>query len=532
MFDNTTNAPSSYPTPAVSDQKSAGALTHISSVSKVPTPPIETFFNPSNYVHRSAIDTAYEQKNSNGSRKFGIYPSATKNTFVYEASISSKSDFYDDEDSFFSAPDDASVLARSSLETLQSVWGIGGHGSDSDGSDHSPSRIIPPNLPALIEAQKNYNAGVISVALPEGSVSSDSDTDSTITEGPYNGQDSAPDATSTAMQRYYAMMSSRPPVSEDRRILPPPSQPQNSATALRAPTISQPPGIVGLTRHSAPHQRRQDLQTPLPRDSLVLPPAAPMQRQDSGYAGRIPRRPSLEREQRTILPPGLSTSPGAHSTIAGQPSAPPAYTPGRPRRDSLTPSAPPQQARRDSVSAAPQPPIQPVRRDSISVPQPPQSVHRNSVSAVPQPPLPVRRATDPLPASNPSPPVSARRSSDSAPRGQGLLVSTRVRFNDENLICPSPIPMHERRRGWHNRRGDQLWTNKGDYKPAPPGQGYPPDLASYPDYGEGWMNEEGMRIDMQHRLIPKPPLRSALKRSRQPSNAGANPPPPFLSVRP
>ena len=32
-----------------------------------------------------------------------------------------------------------------------------------------------------------------------------------------------------------------------------------------------------------------------------------------------------------------------------------------------------------------------------------------------------------------------------------------------------------------------------------PGQEYPQDLANYPDYGEGWMNEEGMRIDMQHR---------------------------------
>jgi hypothetical protein len=108
--------------------------------------------------------------------------------------------------------------------------------------------------------------------------------------------------------------------------------------------------------------------------------------------------------------------------------------------------------------------------------------------------------------------------------------------------------MHERRKGWHNRRGyvfypplsfpsltvianvlsfayrDQLWTNKGDYKPAPPGEAYPLDLANYPDYGEGWMNEEGVRIDMQHRLIPKPPLRSALKRPRLPSNAGANPP--------
>ncbi|KAI0259706.1 hypothetical protein BC834DRAFT_798100, partial [Gloeopeniophorella convolvens] len=143
------------------------------------------------------------------------------------------------------------------------------------------------------------------------------------------------------------------------------------------------------------------------------------------------------------------------------------------------------------------------------------SVRRDSVSA-PQPPVPVRRASDPLPAGTAPPLAPVRRASDAAPRGQGQLVSTRVRFDDENLICPSPIPMHERRRGWHNRRGDQLWTNKGDYKPVPKGLEYPPDLAGYPDYGEGWMNEEGVRIDMQHRLIPKAPLRSALKRTRQP----------------
>jgi hypothetical protein len=37
-----------------------------------------------------------------------------------------------------------------------------------------------------------------------------------------------------------------------------------------------------------------------------------------------------------------------------------------------------------------------------------------------------------------------------------------------------------------------------------PGQEYPPDLANYPDHGEGWMNEEGVRIDMKHRLIFRP----------------------------
>src|SRR6266404_5240851 len=139
-----------------------------------------------------------------------------------------------------------------------------------------------------------------------GSVSSDSDTDSTITEGPYGGQDS------TAMQRYYGMMSSRPaPVPEDRRILPPPvpSQPQPSVITPRAQPISQPAGIVGPTRPPAPVQRLQGPQTPRPRDSLALQPTPSMQWQDSGYGARavVPRRPSLERDQRPILPPGLST---------------------------------------------------------------------------------------------------------------------------------------------------------------------------------------------------------------------------------
>jgi hypothetical protein len=302
-----------------------------------------------------------------------------------------------------------------------------------------------------------------------GSVSSDSDTDSTITEGPYSGQDS------TAMHRYYSMMSSRPvPVPEDRRILPPPvpSQPQPNVITPRAPSISPPTGIVGPTRPPAPVQRLQDSQTPMPRDSLALQPTPSMQRQDSGYGGRavVPRRPSPEREQRPILPPGLSTSPGAHS-ISGQPPAPSTYTPVRPRRDSLSPPVPPTaQSRRESISLGPQPSVQPVvwdpmsgavtqppappgRRDSIILAQPPPSIHRNSLAVVTQAPTPVRRATDPLPMAIPPPLTPMRRASESGPRGQGTLVSTRVRFNDENLICPSPIPMHERRKGWHNRRG-------------------------------------------------------------------------------
>jgi hypothetical protein len=61
---------------------------------------------------------------------------------------------------------------------------------------------------------------------------------------------------------------------------------------------------------------------------------------------------------------------------------------------------------------------------------------------------------------------------------------------------------------------DQLWTNEGAYKPASSDEDFPPDLVEYPERGQGWMNEEGVRIDMAHRLIPKAPLRSALKQIR------------------
>ena len=265
-------------------------------------------------------------------------------------------------------------------------------------------------------------------------------------------------------------MSSRPaPVPEDRRLLPP--QPQTSMIAPRATTISQQTGIVGPTRPPAPVQRLQDPQTPRPRDSLALQTAPSVQWQDSSYGGHavIPRRPSLERDQRTMLPPGLSTSPGAHSSMSGQPSAPTAYA-GRSRRDSSSPPAPSSmpRSRRESVtfpsqpsvqpiswdpmSSASQPSAQPGRRDSVlAAPQPPQAIHRNSMNVAPPPT--VRRATDPLPMAIPLPQAPSRRASESPPRGQGTLVSTRVRFNDENLICPSPVPVHERRKGFHNRRG-------------------------------------------------------------------------------
>ncbi|KAF8555472.1 hypothetical protein OG21DRAFT_1483831 [Imleria badia] len=81
----------------------------------------------------------------------------------------------------------------------------------------------------------------------------------------------------------------------------------------------------------------------------------------------------------------------------------------------------------------------------------------------------------------------------------------------EELVCPSPILPSERRKGWFNRRGDQLWRNDGSYRPPGPGQDYPEDLDDYPESSEGWQNEDGVRIDLNRRLIPKAPPRSVLK---------------------
>ncbi|GJJ10697.1 hypothetical protein Clacol_004924 [Clathrus columnatus] len=109
------------------------------------------------------------------------------------------------------------------------------------------------------------------------------------------------------------------------------------------------------------------------------------------------------------------------------------------------------------------------------------------------------------PPSLPSSPRIRRQSDFSA---VSLTPKTRsVRFHD-NPVLPHTS---ERRKGWFNRRGDELWDNEGSYVPAPEGDQYPADLQNYPEPGRGWMNEEGVVIDMKRRLIRKK-LRPVLKK--------------------
>ena len=120
------------------------------------------------------------------------------------------------------------------------------------------------------------------------------------------------------------------------------------------------------------------------------------------------------------------------------------------------------------------------------------------------------------PHNTPSPTGSVSSSGSFSNRSASSSSSGRsVRWNDERLVCDTPLQHAPPPRGFWNRRGDRLWSNNGVYKAARPGCEYPPHLVHYPDYGEGWMNEEGVCIDMNHRRVAKfckPPPKSALKK--------------------
>ncbi|KZT18930.1 hypothetical protein NEOLEDRAFT_1183837 [Neolentinus lepideus HHB14362 ss-1] len=135
---------------------------------------------------------------------------------------------------------------------------------------------------------------------------------------------------------------------------------------------------------------------------------------------------------------------------------------------------------------------------------------RTDQEVLPSRPRKESEARDARSAASTSPPQGSGPSRQSSTNSVQTVRSVRW---DENLICPSPILPSQRRQGWFNRRGDQLWTNDGKFKSPPVEEQYPADLDGYPEAGQGWMNEQGVRIDMQHRLVPKVPARSALKRA-------------------
>ncbi|KAG5652678.1 hypothetical protein H0H81_004115 [Sphagnurus paluster] len=246
----------------------------------------------------------------------------------------------------------------------------------------------------------------------------------------------------------------------------------------------------------------------------VLPSAPVTSTTAQRYAsahGASPVRPRYNSEQRPLgpppgqQPPSVSSDPGPardHRSSISQPQAVPASR-GPVGSASARQDADAHRSRTPFLEAR-RPPIEQHRRRSdgdrpvVSTSYAP-GIASRSTSVGPEEPYPPRRYSE--------------GEVDGSDPDMALALFRTVRWND-NLVCPSPIFPHQRRKGWFNRRGDQLWTNEGAYKPPGVGQEYPRDLDDYPEQGEGWMNEEGVRIDMGHRLVPKAPLKSALKSSR------------------
>ncbi|EIN09097.1 hypothetical protein PUNSTDRAFT_126220 [Punctularia strigosozonata HHB-11173 SS5] len=267
-----------------------------------------------------------------------------------------------------------------------------------------------------------------------------------------------------------------------------------------------------------------------PMPPMTEPPRRPLPTvpQQSSMPASMPgreRRPSLSGPSPNTLP--MPNAPGAPVSVPGRERRPsvsgpapnpmpmpnaqgvPVSIPGRERRPSFSMPTPPIAVPPPQGSVVNVPPRE--RRPSFSNGRPEAQRHLSDTA------VEITQQQRVLDAAAAQRPETRRSQSDPLPVGaayhgqaHSAAAGRSVRWKEE-LICPSPL-LHQRRKGWWNKRGDQLWTNDGGYRGPLPGEEYPLDLAEYPDVGEGWMNEDGMRIDMSHRLIPKLPARSALKR--------------------
>ncbi|EGO29248.1 hypothetical protein SERLADRAFT_456766 [Serpula lacrymans var. lacrymans S7.9] len=397
-------------------------------------------------VSHAPTDRRSYDKPSGSSRHFAIYPTAVPDTYVYERSVSSKSDFYSTSDIM---SDDTDSIDEPIFLPLFS------HNSSSSSSS---TEALPDT--ALLEYPTEQVVAERSRSSSR-SPSPPTQRSSAANTHPRNhSQTPVNDARVVLLTSKADYASSRP--------LPTPPIPFNHYNDSAAPagervtlsdgtTYVRPrlpsSGLGDRPSGLAPTQRHRERQTSISQQNSIQPG-----RRSSPEAGTIPsqkRQTPVSRDTSLGIPPppGLGNVELPEDTHA------------------LSDSPEPYQSRFSDPHVA----VMPQRRNSDG--------DQSRVLL----PKPVR--------SNTAPPTRS------------------VRWND-NLICPSPIHACQRRKGWFNRRGDQLWTNDGAYKPPAPGQEYPIDLDGYPEPPEGWQNEEGVRIDIRHRLIPKVPLRSALKRPR------------------
>lgn len=418
----------------------------------------------------SDYDAALVSSLTKTRKNYGIYPSATSDMFIYERSVSAASDGLASSSSSSSSDSDeshssaghqevSSIRASSSTETLEATT-LSAHTRASH----------PAGVPPLVRTHSSsgYSRG------PQENPAA------TVLQGPPAVQEdasrygAAPHTFAVPLHFAETLSDSDSDTIIDEPLITvgPPRRSSDSdvvrANGRREVAFAVPP--------SAPYPIRRDSDGSSSSRSLsgAVAPTSTMTRYEDPSALRAP--PGL----------GMTTSYDGGDQLRRVP-AHPAYSGSGARAVQRPPpiaSAPSRQY--DASVAAMQGRMGDGRRES---PQRSGSLERS---------LPERAETIPIQGA-------------SLERGASVTPKRSVRWA-ENLICPDPVPRSGRRKGWYNRRGDQLWTNAGRYKSPEPGKEYPPDLTGYPEPNCGWMNEEGIRIDIEHRLIPKPPLRPALKR--------------------
>ncbi|KAI0945765.1 hypothetical protein AcW1_001909 [Taiwanofungus camphoratus] len=447
-------------------------------------------------AYRTAQPSVYEgpfdSKRGKSSKTYGIYPSSAGDMYIYERSISSVSDVLASSPSSSSSDSDilsesafsasveiSSTRASSSTETLETTALVAQNAtstaltvpyrsSPASAPPRGPSNGVRTSPPGLHSAPPNTSLrpGVpaptftLPINLTTAETVSDSDSD-TVIDDPVIDMLAPPRRPSAAEPREDSRQDSRTTG---------PSAPSPVRRSSDDRTSTQP---VSRAR-SGSQDQRHEFPSPQSDSSQYRQGSSSNLRVPPGLTSLVTKAADGVDPPRRAVPP-LSVAPGVCDP---RPSAPPI-------------------TRNSSVRPADTSPSTQARPPPTGEPKPqPTSTTVNGVNG---------RNGDIRP--EPSGPLPSWDNT--------LTVATRrcVRWT-EDLICPSPIPRSERRRGWFNRRGDQLWTNDGRFKSPELGQEYPPDLACYPEPNTGWMNEEGVRIDMEHRLMPKAPLRSALKRPK------------------
>ncbi|KAI0747177.1 hypothetical protein C8Q80DRAFT_825730 [Daedaleopsis nitida] len=507
-----------------------------------------------------------ETKHSKSQKSYGIYPSLTSDIYIYERSISSvsldddlthspSSDSSSDSDLLYGTATHAnleisSTRASSSTETLESTL-------TAPRTFPNTTSSLPPPRPAITAPQRPASTrppppAETSAAFARSAVP--------LTRADSHAQRNISISHTTVPPIQLASAPLDDPSDSDSDTVISDSHANDMVVDMLGAHWAGPPSYSYPSRISTPFHRESDSRTgpsstyrrdapapsvPISRDSRDPPatrPSAPLQ-----YHPRADS-PRGEDAAHPRAPPGLSgavATPPDGSTHAARDvqTASSAHAPTVLSSRSLTSAAPPL-ARSPSSRPAPAgsppgprarnadmgssshlpPPSQPTPSASAAnafvSSSPPRRDAR--MSSAPQQQSPTTKSPNGIPSSAGAPHAqvqtpSPHSSPTTAVFAGALVVASVAKRNvrwTENLVCPSPVPLENRRKGWFNRRGDQLWTNDGQYKLPEPGQEYPPDLDHYPEPNSGWMNEEGVRIDMQHRLIPKPPLRSALKRPK------------------